>query len=86
MKEIIVYSSPLCGDCQKLKAFLEQHQISYENRDIREEEHANTLQEKTGILGVPYLVLDGEWIIGYEKGVGFTEEWAKKVFKIQDES
>jgi len=31
---LIVYSAQWCGDCQKLKAFLKNENIDYENRDI----------------------------------------------------
>lgn len=81
LKEVIVYSAQLCGDCQHLKTFMKKHGIEYENRDIREElEHAQVLQEKTGKLGVPYLIIDGEWVRGYEPGKPFSEEFAKRLF------
>ncbi len=80
-KEIIVYSAKLCSDCQKLKAFLDENNIQYENRDIRENpKWGEELEKNTGKLGVPYLQIDGEWIIGYEAFVGYSEQWAKKVF------
>jgi glutaredoxin len=81
MKNIIVYSAKLCSDCQQLKAFLDEKEIEYENRDIRENpEWGEELEKKTGKLGVPYLILDGEWVIGYEAGVGYNEEYANKLF------
>ena len=78
--ELIVYSAELCGDCQKLKSFLAENGISYENRDIRKNPaFGQELETTTGKLGVPYLIINGEWQIGYEKGVGFTDAWARKV-------
>jgi glutaredoxin len=78
-KKVIVYSAKLCSDCQHLKAFLDEKNVEYENRDIRENpKWGDELEEKTGKLGVPYLVLDGEWVIGYEKGIGYSREWAEK--------
>jgi glutaredoxin-like protein NrdH len=80
--KIIVYSAKLCSDCQKLKGFLESHNIEYENRDIRDNpKWGEELEAKTGKLGVPYLLIDGEWIIGYEANVGYSEEWAKKTLE-----
>ena len=35
-KQIILYSAKLCGDCQRLKAFMDANGIKYELRDIRE--------------------------------------------------
>lgn len=83
-KEVIVYSAKLCGDCQHLKAFMDANGMAYENRDIREEpEHGRVLQERTGKLGVPYLVIDGEWVRGYEPGKPFSEAFARRLFGLE---
>jgi len=80
-KHIILYSAKLCGDCQQLKAFMDANGIDYELRDIGERpEYARELEQKTGKLGVPYLVIDGEWIRGYEVGKPFSEEFARGLF------
>lgn len=80
-KSIIVYSGKLCGDCQNLKAFMNANGITYEERDIRETpEYGEELEAKTGKLGVPYLVIDGEWIRGYDPGKPFSEEFARNLF------
>lgn len=80
-QNIIVYSAKLCGDCQHLKAFMDANNITYENRDIREEPHyGEELEQKTGKLGVPYLVINGEWKRGYEPGQPFSEAFAKSLF------
>ena len=80
-KNIVMYSGKLCGDCQLLKAFMAEHGIEYENRDIREHpEYGEELAARTGKLGVPYLVIDGEWVRGYEPGKAFSEDFAKQLF------
>ena len=80
-KQIVMYSAQLCGDCQHLKAFMQKHGIAYENRDIKEDpEHARVLEAQTGKLGVPYLIIDGEWVRGYVPGQPFSEEFAKRLF------
>jgi glutaredoxin len=79
--EIVLYSAKMCGDCQHLKAYMDAEGIEYENLDIRENlEYGEELEQKTGKLGVPYLVIDGEWKIGYEVGKPFTEEFARSLF------
>ena len=79
---VIVYSAKLCGDCQRLKAFMDEHDIAYETRDIRENpEHGEELEARTGKLGVPYLVIDGEWIRGYQPGKPFSEDFARSLFE-----
>ena len=83
--EIIIYSGKLCGDCQLLKAFMDEHDIVYENRDIRENpEYGVELEEKTGKLGVPYLILDGEWVRGYEPGEAFSDAFARRLFGLDE--
>lgn len=83
MEKIVMYSAKLCGDCQNLKAFMEANNIEYENRDIKENpEYGREVEEKTGKLGVPYLVIDGEWIRGYEVGKPFSEDYARRILGI----
>jgi len=78
---IILYSAEMCGDCQHLKRFMDDNAISYELRDIRKQpEYAEELEARTGKLGVPYLVIDGAWIRGYEPGQPFSETFARSLF------
>lgn len=79
-KEIIMYSAALCGDCQLLKAFLDKEGVPYENRDIRQNPaYGEELEAKTGKLGVPYLLIDGEWKRGYLPGQPFSEYFAREL-------
>lgn len=81
-REIVLYSAQLCSDCQKLKEFMDAREIDYELRDIRKNPaFAEEVQQATGKLGVPYLVIDGEWIRGYEIGRPFSEEFAESLFE-----
>jgi glutaredoxin len=82
-QEIVMYSAQLCGDCQLLKAFMEKNGIDYENRDIRENPaYGEELKEKTGKLGVPYLIVNGEWKRGYDPGKPFSEEFARELLGV----
>jgi glutaredoxin len=77
-RHIVMYSAALCGDCQLLKAFLDKEGIPYENRDIRAHRpHGDELEARTGKLGVPYLIVDGEWKRGYQPGEPFSEDFAR---------
>ena len=79
-KEIVLYSAKLCGDCQKLKAFMDAEGVPYEVRDIKEDpNHARELEERTGKLGVPYVVVDGQWKRGYVPGQAFSEDFARDI-------
>jgi len=82
-KEIIMYSAELCGDCQALKAYMDDKGVQYTVRDIKENpEHARELEEKTGKLGVPYLIVDGEWKRGYTPHEPFSEEFARDLLGV----
>lgn len=79
-REIILYAADFCHDCKLMKDFLKSNGIDYEERDIKANPAwSKELMEKTGKEGVPYLVIDGEWVRGYELGVGFTEAHAKSI-------
>jgi glutaredoxin len=81
-KEIILYSAKLCGDCQTLKAYMDERNIEYSLRDIRENlAYGEELEAETGKLGVPYLRIDGEWIRGYEVGQPFSDAFAQSLFE-----
>jgi glutaredoxin len=82
-RDIIVYSAKLCGDCQALKAFMDSNGIAYTVRDIKEDpDHGRELEAKTGKLGVPYVVVDGEWKRGYAPGLAFSEDFARELLGI----
>ena len=50
-------------------------------RDIKERpEYAEEVRENTGKLGVPYLVIDGEWVRGYELDKPFSDAFAETLF------
>jgi glutaredoxin len=79
--DVILYTAKMCGDCQLLKQFMDENGIAYESRDIKEDPlHAKAVEDNTGKLGVPYLVIDGEWIRGYEPGRPFSNEFARSLF------
>lgn len=81
-KKIVLYAAELCGDCRNLKMYMDANNIDYEERDIRKNpEYSKELEEKTGKQGVPYLVIDGEWVRGYQPGQPFSPEFAQSLFE-----
>lgn len=80
-REVILYSADMCSDCQKIKGYMEAQGIEFELRDIRKNPaYGDEVREKTGKLGVPYLIIDGEWVRGYELDKPFSEEFARSLF------
>ncbi len=82
-QRVVLYTAPMCGDCIRLKDFMDAHGVPYELRDIKAEPaHARELEARTGKLGVPYLIVDGEWVRGYEPRMPFTEDFARRILKL----
>ncbi|HWI53094.1 MAG TPA: FAD-dependent oxidoreductase [Symbiobacteriaceae bacterium] len=60
-----LYTSTGCDYCAKIKLFLKENQVAFEERDILTEPAWLDELAKYGIFGVPALLLGEEWIIGY---------------------
>jgi len=81
--ELIVYSSPWCGDCREAKRFLAKHNISY--KEINIEEVPDAAQEviaHTGKRAIPQFVIDGKWVQPYTPGKGFHYEEMSRLLGI----
>lgn len=69
MTKVKIYSTPQCGYCHAEKEFLKEHGIEFEDLNVfldlkaREE-----MINKTGQLGVPVTDIDGEIIVGFDRG------------------
>ena len=68
MKKVRVFSTKMCPYCVTLKNFLKEHNISFEEIDVTEDEVAQKeMIEKSGQMGVPVVDIDGEFVIGFDK-------------------
>jgi glutaredoxin 3 len=66
--KILVYSTPACPHCIRLKQFLTENNIVFENYDIAvDHEKAEEMIKKSGQMGVPVLDIDGQLIVGFDK-------------------
>lgn len=64
--KVIVYSTSSCPWCVKLKDFLTENKIVFEERNAQENPiFAEELEKKSGGLAVPVTDIDGEIIIGF---------------------
>ncbi len=79
MPTVKVYSTPTCPWCHKVKEFLEELKVEFEDINVAEnQEAANDMVEKSGQRGVPVVDIDGEII------VGFNPDAIKKALKIEE--
>ncbi len=68
MAKIKVYSTPTCPWCVKLKEFLDEKKVEYEDIDVStNHEAAKEMMEKSGQMGVPQIEINGKIIVGFDK-------------------
>lgn len=68
MKNVIVYSSPLCGWCTKVKDYLDSKDVEYTSYNVSEDrDKALEMVDKSDQQGVPVLDIDGEIVIGFDQ-------------------
>ena len=80
MPKIKVYSTPSCPWCTRLKEFLEELKVDFEEVNIAESAMAaNEMVSISGQRGVPVTEIDGQVIIG------FNPDAIKKALKIEEE-
>jgi len=67
-KEVKVYTTPICPYCITLKKFLKDNNVEFEEIDASaSEETQNLIIEKTGKMNVPVIVINDEWMQGFNR-------------------
>lgn len=68
-KEVVVYSTTTCPYCDMVKNFLDEKGVEYTNYNVSENpEKAKEMIQKTGQRGVPVVDIEGQIVIGFDKG------------------
>jgi glutaredoxin 3 len=63
-----VYSTSTCPWCVRVKEFLKEHKIKFEDIDVSvNRTAAMEMIKKSGQTGVPVVDIDGQIIIGFDK-------------------
>lgn len=63
-----VFSTPSCPYCFTLKGFLKEHQISFEDIDVAQDEKAREeMIKKSGKMEVPVVEIGSEIVAGFDK-------------------
>ena len=76
-KKVTVYSTPTCPYCVRVKQFLKDNNVEFENIDVSANEaKAEEMIKKSGQMGVPVLEINGEIVIGFDK------DKIKKILKL----
>jgi glutaredoxin-like YruB-family protein len=67
-KTVKVYSTPTCPYCIRVKQYLKENNVDFEDFDVsRDQAKADEMVEKSGQIGVPVLDIEGEIIVGFDK-------------------
>jgi glutaredoxin 3 len=68
MKPVTLYTTDFCPFCRSAKALLSKRGIAYEEINLaRDADARNRLQEVTGMVTFPQIVIDGQSIGGFDQ-------------------
>ena len=65
---VAVYTTPTCGFCHQVKAYLNQQRVSFTEYDLsRDPQAAAEMVRLSGQQGVPVVTIDGQVIVGFNR-------------------
>ncbi len=68
-KRVTVYSTPTCPYCHQVKEYLKQKGIEFSDLNVASDlEARNNMVQKSGQLGVPVIEVNGQIVIGFNRG------------------
>ncbi len=62
--DVIVYVTPLCSPCERLKTYLRSRNVQFQVKDLMMDEDAAKRLESRNVRGSPALEVDGEIVAG----------------------
>jgi len=69
-KKVVVYSTPTCPYCKRVKDYLSRKEIPFVNHNVAEDrDAAKEMIKKSGQMGVPVIIIDGEVVVGFNKSL-----------------
>ena len=67
-KKVIVFSTPTCSWCRKLKSYLKENKIRFVDVDVSKDPKAvQDMIKRSGKHGVPQIWINNKPVIGFEK-------------------
>jgi len=65
--EIIVFTAQGCGACQRVKEYLREKGVPFEERSVEDPEHRRQLVEDYRRMATPTTVAGEEIIVGFDR-------------------
>ena len=67
-KKVEIYSTPTCHYCHMAKDFFSENGIAYTEYNVASDiAKRKEMVNLTNQMGVPVIVIDGDWIVGFNK-------------------
>ena len=67
-KKVIVYSTPTCPYCKRVKDYLTQKGVAFSDYNVAEDrEKAKEMIDKSKQMGVPVIVIDNDVVVGFNQ-------------------
>jgi len=68
-KRVTVYSTPTCPYCHQAKDYMTSKGVAFADLNVATDlEARNAMVRRSGQLGVPVIEVDGQVIIGFNRG------------------
>lgn len=68
MAKIKVYSTPTCPYCIRVKNYLKEKNIYFDNIDVSSDEQGLAeMIRVSGQMGVPVILIDGDCFVGFDQ-------------------
>jgi glutaredoxin-like YruB-family protein len=68
LKKVIVFSTPTCSWCRRLKSYLKENKIRFTDVDVsRDAKAAQDMIRKTRKQGVPQMWINNVPVVGFDK-------------------
>jgi glutaredoxin 3 len=68
-KRVTIYSTPTCPYCHQAKDYLTSKGITFTELNVATDLDArNAMVQRSGQLGVPVIEVDGEVVVGFNRG------------------
>ena len=68
MTDIVVYSTPTCPWCVRVKDYLKEKKVAFEEKNVAQDHDArHEMVDKSGQLGVPVIDVKGSIIVGFNQ-------------------